>query len=68
MNKTSIFAAGKLFVAQGAVQLLMLAQGATLEQASVMTSGILLLAPLYSRTARDVYVQAFPRMSTISRG
>lgn len=67
MNKTSIIAVSKLFVAQGALQLLMLAQGSTLEEASVMTSGVLMLAPLYSRTVRELYAQAFPRMRPASR-
>lgn len=67
MNKTSIIAVGKLFAAQGVLQLLLLAQGSTLEQASVVTSGILMLAPLYSRNVRQVYAQAFQRISVNPR-
>jgi hypothetical protein len=59
MTKTSLFAGLKLFAAQGALQLLLHAQGLTLEQTSIVACGAMMLAPLYSRAARALYAQAF---------
>jgi hypothetical protein len=59
MNKTSFFAGLKLFAAQAALQVVLHGQGFTLEQASAVACGVMLLAPLYSKTARELYSQAF---------
>lgn len=59
MNKTSFFAGLKLFVAQAAMQVVLHVQGLSMEHACAFAGGIMMIAPLYSKKARDLYHQAF---------
>ena len=59
MTRVSFFAAFKIFVAQGALQLLLNAHGLALEQGCLVACAALMVAPLYSSSVREVYAQAF---------